>query len=290
MRTRQKSQPRVVSREELVAIPCPRPKGEWHPVHNGKLLNMVDEHLGNAGLKVVGQRFVTDRQDQRMFAVLTIGGFNILGGRAEMQIGLRSSYDKSLAIGMAIGSKVIACSNMCFSGEIARFRKHTTFVLRDLPILFSTALAKFKTFAQQQESYYERFLRCPVSDMEAKAFILDAGYDPNEWRFNSEMVVERNEPEPGQGKRTFENDEDAVINSRDRDRVLSYWRERTTLPEYEGDTAWTLMQCFTRVTNQYDNPFTQAERTTRLTQALRAKFAPELKEIEAVELVPASNS
>jgi len=284
VRVRQKSKPRNVSREELIAIPCPRPKGEWHPVPNNQLLTLTDRYLADAGLRVTGERFVTDRNDQRMFAVLTIGGFDILGGRAQMQIGLRSSYDKSLAIGLAIGSHVIACSNMCFSGEIARFRKHTTFVLRDLPVLFTTALGKFKSFAEQQESYYERFLTSPVTDQDARSFILTAGYDKNEWKRNEAGLVVRNDPEPGQGKRTFEDDTDSVINSRDRDRVLVNWIDRKTLPEYDGENAWTLMQCFTRVTNQYGNPFTQAERTTRLTQALRAQFAPDLKEIVAVEV------
>src|SRR6185295_13974528 len=50
-----------------------------------------------------------------------------------LAIGLRSSYDRTLSVGLAAGSRVFCCDNLAFSGEVQAARKHTVHVLRDLP-------------------------------------------------------------------------------------------------------------------------------------------------------------
>ena len=50
-------------------------------------------------------------------------------------IGLRNSHDKVISAGVACGSGVFVCDNLCFSGEVKLARKHTANILTDLPHL-----------------------------------------------------------------------------------------------------------------------------------------------------------
>ena len=63
------------------------------------------------------------RQGQQMFAVQTYSKENIEMG---LSIGFRNSYDKSMAIGIAIGASVFVCDNLSLTGEITVLKKHTT--------------------------------------------------------------------------------------------------------------------------------------------------------------------
>ena len=57
-------------------------------------------------------------------------------------IGMRSSYDKSMANGVCAGARIFVCDNMAFVGEITIMRKHTKNVVSDLQDKLVSALYK----------------------------------------------------------------------------------------------------------------------------------------------------
>ena len=50
----------------------------------------------------------------------------------ELTIGIRSSYDKTMSSGIAIGGRVVVCSNLMFVGDITYMRKHTKNSIEDI--------------------------------------------------------------------------------------------------------------------------------------------------------------
>jgi hypothetical protein len=64
-----------------------------------------------------------------MFGVLT---FDDNSADMGMAIGVRNSYDQSLSVGVAFGSKVFVCDNLMFVGDVIVARKHTGDVLTHL--------------------------------------------------------------------------------------------------------------------------------------------------------------
>ena len=50
----------------------------------------------------------------------------------ELTIGIRSSYDKTMSSGIAIGGRVVVCSNLMFVGNITYMRKHTKNSIEDI--------------------------------------------------------------------------------------------------------------------------------------------------------------
>jgi hypothetical protein len=76
-----------------------------------------------------------------MFGVLTCRNGRPSDDYA-LAIGIRNSYDRSLAVGMVAGTRVFCCDNLAFSGEVKMDRKHTLHVFRDLPDLIYRMLAQ----------------------------------------------------------------------------------------------------------------------------------------------------
>lgn len=85
-----------------------------------------------------------------MFGVLTC----VNGRPADdyaVAIGIRNSYDRSLAVGLTLGSRVFCCDNLAFSGEVTMHRKHTAHVFRDLPDLIYRMLSQVSSMRERTD-------------------------------------------------------------------------------------------------------------------------------------------
>ena len=85
-----------------------------------------------------------------MFGSMTFHhGSSLAGSGMNRSIGFRNSYDKTLPIGVCGGASVFVCSNLMFTGDIIKMRKHTQNVEDDLDILIQ------KLFADVDRRYDE---------------------------------------------------------------------------------------------------------------------------------------
>lgn len=98
---------REVTREELAKVPCPEPEGRWKPVPHYQVLDYATNSLREAGYEIDNLRLGLTRDDQRFFGVLTLRSPLVTG--TALAVGLRSSTDKSLALGFAYGSRTFVC-------------------------------------------------------------------------------------------------------------------------------------------------------------------------------------
>jgi hypothetical protein len=92
-----------------------------------KFLTISQDILRDYAL--VGESYGIARQGNQLFAVLKFEN-----GKAEigLSIAFRNSYDRSMALGMAIGASVFVCDNLALSGEIVVMKKHTKNVWNEL--------------------------------------------------------------------------------------------------------------------------------------------------------------
>lgn len=140
--------------EDLCAVPVPAHTDSWRPVAYGDAVRATFEAIEDAGLGPVCRAQYGLRKDGgQMFAVLTIDG----GDTADhgLSIGLRQSYDQSLALGVAAGAKVFVCDNLAFSGEDFKIvRKNTTNVWADFRSLLASQIARAPAaFAAMGETF-----------------------------------------------------------------------------------------------------------------------------------------
>jgi len=143
-----------VALSDLQDIPMPPSSVTYQPISHydlaERVLMIATDILHD--FEFHQEQFGIARDGAQMFGVLTFrGGSDEMG----LSIGLRNSLDKSLAVGLSLGSSVFVCDNLCFSGDITTFRKHTANIGDELDrLILSTLYSHRKNYLQIQGDAY----------------------------------------------------------------------------------------------------------------------------------------
>jgi hypothetical protein len=121
----------IVTRDDLALVPVPEATDSYIPVPHNNLADTLST-IGRdilKGFTLSNEQYALAREGQQMFGVLAFRNDHAELG---LSIGFRNSYDKSMAIGIAIGAEVFVCDNLALTGDIAIMRKHTANVWSSL--------------------------------------------------------------------------------------------------------------------------------------------------------------
>jgi hypothetical protein len=115
------------SLEQLLTIPEPEKTNTYTPLNHYdfsvNVLTIASDLL--KGYRFDGDSYAISSDGQKMFGVITFRRINPRSDEElKLAIGLRNSYNKSMAAGLVIGSTVLVCDNLVFSGDIKIMRKH----------------------------------------------------------------------------------------------------------------------------------------------------------------------
>jgi hypothetical protein len=135
---------------DLASVPVPEATGSYVPVPYPRLIEEIRLHLPRFGLTLMREEYGLAREGGQLFGVLSCRN-----GRPDtdhcLALGVRSSYDRSLSVGLVAGSRVFCCDNLAFSGEVQMHRKHTAHVFRDLPDLIYRMLSQVSALRDRHE-------------------------------------------------------------------------------------------------------------------------------------------
>lgn len=153
--------------EQVKQVPVPPHTSTWRPVPYGQAIEWVRLTVQDRiGARIETERFGLNREGNQLFGLMTLDT-----GDAEhaLSIGIRGSYDKSLAWGVAIGSNVFVCDNLCFSSNaFLVMRKNTVNVWQDYTRMVYRALG---TARQSHDA-----MRTDITAMKALPCSVDDGY------------------------------------------------------------------------------------------------------------------
>jgi hypothetical protein len=139
------------TKADLAAVPVPEPTESYHPVPYARFVEEVELHVPRFGLTIESEQFALAREGNQMFGVLTCANGKPTKDYA-LAIGLRSSYDRSLAVGITSGgTRCFVCDNLAFFGEVTAQRKHTVNVFRDLPDLIYRMLSQVAAMRERTD-------------------------------------------------------------------------------------------------------------------------------------------
>lgn len=111
----------------------PEQTKSYQPVTHAELIDFVREKVDKMGLKIVNERYSTNKAGRQMFGEMSI---NCEDTDLRYALSFRNSHDKSLPVGFVSGAQVIVCSNLMLVGDIKQVRRHTTNILQDLDYKF----------------------------------------------------------------------------------------------------------------------------------------------------------
>jgi hypothetical protein len=96
-------------------------------------VNFLKETASSLPYSLKSEEYGLSKDGLQMFGVMTLDAGDDSQGLA---IGMRQSYNRSLALGIAVGASVFVCDNLCFSGSAFKLiRKNTVNVWSDFQSL-----------------------------------------------------------------------------------------------------------------------------------------------------------
>jgi len=143
---------KLVDFADLGLIKTPERTETYVPVSHQELVTKIKEagtkHYNTSPFET---KLEVNHRGQQMFGSMMFHHGGSLSNESGMNrsIGFRNSYDKTLPIGVCGGASVFVCSNLMFTGDIIKMRKHTQNVEDDLDILIQ------KLFADVDRRYDE---------------------------------------------------------------------------------------------------------------------------------------
>ena len=224
---------------DLASVPVPEPTDSYCPVSYARLCEEVKLHIPRFGLTVEDERFALARDGNQMFGVLTCRNGHVADWG--LAIGLRSSYDRSLAVELVAGSRVFVCDNLAFHGETQVSRMHTVNVFRDLPDLIYKMLAAVSSMKDRMTAEIDQMKDTPLTPYLADHILMQA---VRKGALPASRLPKVDE--------AWEN----TVSPKDEPRVLL------------DRTAWSLFNAFTEIARQQP-PWLQMDNTLRLTQVFR---------------------
>ncbi|MCH9712698.1 MAG: DUF932 domain-containing protein [Proteobacteria bacterium] len=162
----------AIGRNELTNVMPPEAMGAHHnPVPYIDYVNEVSHNLDDHGYAIHNESFGVHADGGSFFGLMEIKP-KVLEGeylKADndddfgLMVGLRGSYNQSIARGLAIGSRVFVCDNLAFSGEVTINTRQTTHIARRLPRMINGAMGQLLDLSEKQEQRFDRY-----KDMEFK--------------------------------------------------------------------------------------------------------------------------
>ena len=168
--------------EILKSIPLPKKTSSYIPVSHFDILNKINNHAPNHWhIKNYNLRLTKNGKQLFGTADFYISGYNNL-----ISIGFRNSYNKSISAGFCAGSRVIVCSNLMFTGDIVRMRRHTRNILTDIDVIIKEVISYGEKNAKQLKRDMKLFQSIKINNKEAAKIIGEAFFNNN--IFNSSQV------------------------------------------------------------------------------------------------------
>jgi len=167
-----------IPRENLISVKTPANTDTWYPIPHDTFINQVETALTTANMRVVGQAHSLTKEGDRYFGLFQVSNCQTTGEDYSYVLGMRNSHDKSFPAGLVVGAQVFVCDNLSFSGEIRIARKHTRYIMDDLPKLTSNAVGMLAEKWTLMTDRIARYKTAEISDRDAHDFVvrsLDAG-------------------------------------------------------------------------------------------------------------------
>lgn len=224
---------------DLASVPVPEETASYRAVPYPRLIEEVKLHIPRFGLAVTEEQYALARNGNQLFGVLTCRN-GVPNHQYALAIGIRSSYDRSLAVELVAGSKVFVCDNLAFNGEAGISRKHTVNVFRDLPDLIYQMLNRVEVMKHRQEEEFDLLQRMQLDDRDANHLMVQA--------IRSNAIPASKLP-----------------------RVIEEY-EHPRHEEFAPRTAWSLFNAFTEV-QKSRTPWDQMDGTLRLSAVFRESLS-----------------
>ena len=105
----------------IISAPIPEQTRTYKPVSHKELIDLTLESIHQAGFELDTESYSSAREGNVANGRFTIK--NVADKEMKLEVGWQNSYDRSLSLKFAIGTRIIICQNGCVAGEYGAFKK-----------------------------------------------------------------------------------------------------------------------------------------------------------------------
>lgn len=109
------------TKDVLLNAVIPQETKSYKPVTHQQLIDVTLQSIDDAGFILDKEIYSSARDGQIANGNFTIS--NVSDNEMQLQIGWQNSYNKSLSLKFAIGTRIFICQNGCVSGDYGAFKK-----------------------------------------------------------------------------------------------------------------------------------------------------------------------
>jgi hypothetical protein len=160
-----------VDLDEVRSVTTPRNTQSWCPIPHHQLITTVQKTLATTNLRIGTQAHSLSHDGQRYFGLMEVHAQKSSDDYCWV-LGLRNSHDKTFPAGIVAGASVFVCDNLSFSGEIKFARKHTRFIVRDLPQLVERSIGLLMEKWFDQDKRIAAYKQAEITDTDAHDLII----------------------------------------------------------------------------------------------------------------------
>lgn len=110
-----------VPKRRLFSTPLPEETRTYKPISHKELADTTIKAIKDAGFTIGMQEYFSAREGMVANARYTIK--DVADEDMQLEIGWQNSYDKTLSLKFAIGTRIMICENGCVSGDFGAFSK-----------------------------------------------------------------------------------------------------------------------------------------------------------------------
>ena len=126
----------------------------YKPIAHSQLIDLTLNGIQAAGFKLDKETYSSAKDGQIANGRFSIS--NVADSEMQLQIGWQNSYNRSMSLKFAIGTRILVCSNGCVSGDFGAFKKRHKGDIQDftpgaITDYIKSAGDSFKIMQQQRE-------------------------------------------------------------------------------------------------------------------------------------------
>jgi hypothetical protein len=163
-----------VEADDVYQAPTPEATRTHTPIPHGNMLSAVREVLRVNDLEAKQEAHALSPDRMRYFGMLEIGSRN--DPEFSHILGIRNSHDKRFAAGITMGTQVMVCDNLAFSGDITLTRRHVGDAFGVVVDQLLRLVRELPAYMENTEVVYSRYKATPLRSLsKITVEALDAG-------------------------------------------------------------------------------------------------------------------
>jgi len=177
----------LVTRNDMSYLKTPQPMGSRHaPYSFADFSNTVCDEIVKSGFKIEREEFAITQDENRLFGLIHVSNGvddasptgetlpTIYKPKHNSVVGVRGAHDQRISRGLAIGSQVMVCSNLCFHGDLGNwFTRQTTNIGERIPGLVSDAVSGLRDASETLTVDFDAFNRREITRDAGDSILLD---------------------------------------------------------------------------------------------------------------------